>query len=290
MTDTISDARTFPFFQVENALIDKFGAVLGPYGIAVYVCIVRHFNQKVGAAWPSMATIASETGMSRRRVITAVKQLEKLGLLRVEPRYHESGGKTSHHYMLVNVEPLTPPQTPVDPPSTPTEAPPCESGAHTHVHDDHIPCVPGAHEEYESNKTKKKDSPDADAPEAPTPIQEPAEQERTPAQQENDAYFDAVLENAFSGVRRGNGGRIGVLVKAIRAEGYTVAQYEAACAAYRKEGLTVPRGEGTTLTMLKERAANADRPTPTVTRYLDGSTRADALAAAEAYMRELEAA
>lgn len=171
MTDTASDARTFPFFQVENAVIDRYGAALGPYGLAVYMAIARHVNQKSGVAFPGMATIARETGMSRNRVVAAVKKLETTGLIRVNRRKRDDGGKASNEYTLVNATTLVPPQTPEPQTTTATDAPPCISEIHGDVSTEYIPCIPQIQEQDESNKTtldntNTKDS-GASAPGAP---------------------------------------------------------------------------------------------------------------------------
>lgn len=212
--ETASDGRTFPFFQVENAVIDNFGALLGPYGLAVYVCIVRHVNHKSGVAFPSMATIAAETGMRRNRVVKAVKDLRDLGLIRVQPRKRDDGGQTSNEYELVNVTPLTPPHVPGPESSTATEPPPCIPEIQPPVSDEYSPCIPGIHEQDEVNQTKEQDSGATAPPAPPTPTKPP----------KPDYWGDLVAETltAFD-VGRGVGARLaeqlaGVATKGARKE------------------------------------------------------------------------
>ncbi len=154
MKATVSDGRTFPFFQVENAVIDHYGTVLGPYGLAVYIAIARHVNHKTGVAFPSMATIAAETGMKRNRVVRAVKQLRDLGLIQIRARKRDDGGQTSNEYELVNVAPLVPPQTPEPEASAATTAPPLYFWNTPPCIPEIHPCIPEIHEQDELNQTK----------------------------------------------------------------------------------------------------------------------------------------
>ena len=56
------------YLRVDNDLYDRFGSQLGPYGLAVYMALCRYVNQD-SECWPSYATIAKGTGMSKRKVI-----------------------------------------------------------------------------------------------------------------------------------------------------------------------------------------------------------------------------
>ena len=71
------------YLKVYNDLYDNYGAELGPYGHAVYVALCRYANQD-SECWPSFATIARGTGMSRRKVIYEVQKLERLGIIAIE--------------------------------------------------------------------------------------------------------------------------------------------------------------------------------------------------------------
>jgi biotin operon repressor len=256
MADTASDARTFPFFQVENAVIDHYGAALGPYGLAVYFAIVRHTNQKSGTAFPGMDTIAAETGMSRKRVWTAVKQLKTLGLLKVQARKRDDGGQTSNEYTLVNVTPLVPPHKPVQETTTAIEAPPCVHGTHPPVSEVHSPCVRGTHEQDESNQTNldntnTKDS-GAPAPGAPdeTPPTLPVKPKHTKA--ERNALWDVLVEYSFGGNVNGNSRRIGKLVNELLNAGVRAERYTPAAKHFRRSGLSMPRGLGTIQNMITD--------------------------------------
>ena len=71
------------FLRVYNDLYDNYGAQLGPYGLAVYVALCRYANQD-SECWPSFATIAKGTGMSRRQVIREISKLEALRIIAVD--------------------------------------------------------------------------------------------------------------------------------------------------------------------------------------------------------------
>ena len=71
------------YLRVYNDLYDNYGAQLGPYGLAVYLALCRYANQD-SECWPSFATIARGTGMSRRKVIYEIQKLEGLGIIAVE--------------------------------------------------------------------------------------------------------------------------------------------------------------------------------------------------------------
>jgi len=84
MTETfiVRDRRP-GYLRVYNDLYDRFGAQLGPYGLAVYVALCRYANQD-SECWPSYSTIARGTGMSRRQAMREVAKLEGLRVIEVQ--------------------------------------------------------------------------------------------------------------------------------------------------------------------------------------------------------------
>lgn len=89
--DTHPDAEDVPFtvadrrrlgacLRIDNAIIDRYGAQLGPYGLAVYTAQLRLANQP-GQKAPDPARIAKLIGLSSRRVQRELKKLKHLGLL-----------------------------------------------------------------------------------------------------------------------------------------------------------------------------------------------------------------
>ena len=83
-TDTfeVRDRRS-GFLRVDNDLYDRFGAQLGPYGLAVYMALCRYANRS-DECWPAYATIARGTGISRRKVIYEIAKLERLGVIEIQ--------------------------------------------------------------------------------------------------------------------------------------------------------------------------------------------------------------
>ncbi len=77
------------YLRVYNDLYDRFGAQLGPYGLAVYVALCRYSNQD-SECWPSYNTIAKGTGMSRRKVIYEIQKMERLFIIELERNQHTS--------------------------------------------------------------------------------------------------------------------------------------------------------------------------------------------------------
>src|SRR5437763_1744851 len=101
----VRDRRRKGFFTIDNLLVDFFGALLGPYGLVVYMALARFANQE-SACWPSLTTIAQRTGMSRRQVIREIDKLQALHLIAVEPQFDSTTGEhKANRYILLDVTP-----------------------------------------------------------------------------------------------------------------------------------------------------------------------------------------
>ena len=74
------------FFQVDNVLLDKFGKQLGAYGLVVYMALSRYRNSTTQECFPSKELLAEETGISVRSVHNALRQLERLGVIKTTGR------------------------------------------------------------------------------------------------------------------------------------------------------------------------------------------------------------
>lgn len=85
----IRDKRSNDRYYVDNELIKRFGKELGPYGVSVYNVIVMHADNETQDAYPSYQTIADYLGISRRKVMTVVKELEELNIIAITERKHE---------------------------------------------------------------------------------------------------------------------------------------------------------------------------------------------------------
>jgi len=96
----IRDKRTDHRFFIDNIITDRYGPIIGPYGIAVYSVLVRHSNPYGLGAYPSHKTIAKKIGGSVATVKSTLAQLERIGLIESYPRYRADGGQTSNGYMI----------------------------------------------------------------------------------------------------------------------------------------------------------------------------------------------
>jgi hypothetical protein len=81
------------FCRIPNEIIDAHARAIGPYGVAVYCVLVSFFNRAEAEAWPSLTTIATKLGISRRKALQTIQELEKHGLIEVRRQW-----KSNNHY------------------------------------------------------------------------------------------------------------------------------------------------------------------------------------------------
>jgi len=79
--------------RLDRRVLDRFGPVLGPTGLAVYLALAR-LAQSDGHCTVSLFEVAHRLGTSRKQILRAVAQLEALRLLRVE---RSLGYKNRYH-------------------------------------------------------------------------------------------------------------------------------------------------------------------------------------------------
>jgi hypothetical protein len=115
--DRTRDRRTKHWFWIDDRVVDQFAPVMGRYSfgavaLAVYAVLARRADRD-GESWPSLGSIAADSGSSERTVQRALRLLELLGLVEIQTCYEQgSQRQTSNFYTL-----LTPPETPpeIDP-------------------------------------------------------------------------------------------------------------------------------------------------------------------------------
>lgn len=74
-----------------------------PQQLALLAVLANFHNDKRGYAWPSVDTIAALLKVTRRHAIRLLKDVERLGLVDIEP----GGGRgTSNRYRLLKPEPI----------------------------------------------------------------------------------------------------------------------------------------------------------------------------------------
>jgi DNA-binding MarR family transcriptional regulator len=101
--DTIHDARDLPVFVVDDALIDRHGAQIGAYGVAVYTTLARYAKQG-HATILAYQTIADALGIGRTTVRDTIKRLAEIDLIRVEPQTDDAGNPiASNRYTLLPI-------------------------------------------------------------------------------------------------------------------------------------------------------------------------------------------
>src|SRR5215212_7713290 len=99
---TVQDRRRKGFFTIDNELVDRYGAQLKAHGLAVYMALARFANHD-GACWPSLATIAKRTGMSRMQVIRELAKLQALGLIAIAHQCGTNGEHRANLYTLLDL-------------------------------------------------------------------------------------------------------------------------------------------------------------------------------------------
>ena len=78
------------FVQLENELRLRISVECGPYGLAVYIALLSHFNQTTHKCFPSIETLSRETGISKRKISDVLNDLKDNNFIIIE-----SGGM--HH-------------------------------------------------------------------------------------------------------------------------------------------------------------------------------------------------
>lgn len=92
-------STNYNFTLVDNELLTRHGAALGPNGIAVYMAL-KAFAQGKGCCHPSRETIAKRIGTSVSTVKRTLPTLERAGLVRIEPHYVNNRQTVSTYHLL----------------------------------------------------------------------------------------------------------------------------------------------------------------------------------------------
>ena len=101
----VKSKRAFPFYIVDNAVLDIYGPKIGPYGIAVYSALARYADHE-GACYPSTGSIARKTGICRRKVVSTIQLLADFKLIEIERRHSPKGDRASNLYVLLPIDPV----------------------------------------------------------------------------------------------------------------------------------------------------------------------------------------
>lgn len=98
----IRDTRNGDWFFIHNVLIEKFGEIIGVYGIAVYSVLAMYANNATQETFPSYATIAKSIGCSRRKVISVIDNLAKHNIIGKTTRQGTNGVYDSNVIILLH--------------------------------------------------------------------------------------------------------------------------------------------------------------------------------------------
>ena len=84
------------FFMLSNSI---FKQGLKPREFIVYCCLVKH-SDKNGVCFPSRRLIAEECCIDKKTVDTAIRSLEKAGLVKKKKRRRQDGSNTNNAYTV----------------------------------------------------------------------------------------------------------------------------------------------------------------------------------------------
>ena len=84
------------FFMLSNSI---FKQGLKPREFMVYCCLVKH-SDKNSVCFPSRRLIAEECCVDKKTTDTAIKNLEKAGLVTKQKRKRQDGSNTSNLYKV----------------------------------------------------------------------------------------------------------------------------------------------------------------------------------------------
>jgi len=101
----VNDERRPPWSWFDNAIIHRYGASIGPYGLAVYMALLTYAD-KSRTCFPSLQTLAKVLKINKKTVLKSLKRLEDCGLIRIEHRYRQlEDGRTeclANRYTIVD--------------------------------------------------------------------------------------------------------------------------------------------------------------------------------------------
>jgi hypothetical protein len=83
-TFIVRDNRGPKYLKVYNDFYDRYGAELGPYGLALYMALCRYIDVDSSECNPSYDTLAKGTGMCRRKAISEIARMVSMGVIALE--------------------------------------------------------------------------------------------------------------------------------------------------------------------------------------------------------------
>lgn len=89
MSDRVHIKAGYPFIITPKRLILRWGSVVGPNGVAVYLALLN-FADNDHACYPGERTLAQLLGLSVRTIRTTLRKLEQGGLIEIRTRFADS--------------------------------------------------------------------------------------------------------------------------------------------------------------------------------------------------------
>jgi hypothetical protein len=105
----VISGRRPPWAWFDKRIVTRYGRLLGPNGIAVYMALTVHADGELQTCFPSYQTIAKQIGVSRPTVLKAIKLLIVLHLVMKQAMQSPEGDPGPNLYTLLDL-----PSTPLD--------------------------------------------------------------------------------------------------------------------------------------------------------------------------------
>ncbi len=81
----VRDLRQKQWFIVDDAYLNGFARLLGPYASMVYFTLCRHADSRQ-LCFPSISLIAEKVGISERQVMRCIRKLQEHNIIRIKKR------------------------------------------------------------------------------------------------------------------------------------------------------------------------------------------------------------
>lgn len=99
----IRDKRQKEWFWADNEFFNGTAKIVGSAATLVYFALCRHSSNEEQSCYPSMETLAEETGLTRKTVSKGIETLEHNGIIQIEERYDVTTKKRENNiYYLLN--------------------------------------------------------------------------------------------------------------------------------------------------------------------------------------------
>jgi len=104
-----------PFTIIDRAVL--MSEELDVYDKTVYAVLCSYASSTDRSCFPSYQTIAKKAGCSRRKVISVIAKLERMGLVEKRGQFNGAGESTSNLYVIKSMADAL--RTPPNAPDTP---------------------------------------------------------------------------------------------------------------------------------------------------------------------------